>query len=100
MVYSVSLADAADQGDAGAAERSALLPLELDPRPLVVEDRAQLGILRGGEIAFRLQDEEVVDRPTSNLLSSAWSRSSAKSRAVAASMRSRIDSIRSAALVT
>ena len=50
---------AADQGDAGTAERSALRPLELDLRPLVVENRAQLGILRGGEIALRLQDEEV-----------------------------------------
>ena len=54
-----TLRSAADQGDAGAAERSALRPLELDQGPLVVEDRAQLGILRGGEIALRLQDEEV-----------------------------------------
>jgi len=50
---------AADQGDAGGAERSALRPLELDPRPLVVEDGAQLRILRSCQIALRLQDEEV-----------------------------------------
>ena len=54
---------AADQGDAGAAERSALRPLELDPRPLVVENRAQLGILCRGQIALRLQDEEVRRQP-------------------------------------
>ena len=36
-----------------------LRPVELDQRPLVVENRAQLGILRVGQIALRLQDEEV-----------------------------------------
>ena len=48
-----------DHGDAGSAEGSPLRPVELDQRPLVVENRAQLGILRVGQIALRLQDEEV-----------------------------------------
>ena len=43
----------------GVAERGALGAFEIDQRALVVENRAQLGVLRGRQIALCLHDEEV-----------------------------------------
>lgn len=52
-----------DDGHAGTVTRCALCPVELDRCPLVVEDRAELQLLSGGQLALHLDNQVVVRQP-------------------------------------